>query len=133
MLLDVVQAEEVSGSTGGEDEEIERDIAVVGEKDVAGLINALRFGHEEIDVLSVAEEGADRVSDFVGREDGGRDLIEKGLEEMEVVTVDDSDLKIFLGEEFSEFYTAEATADDYDVRHNIPPDSAPETLVRSLP
>ena len=51
----IVHTEEISGSAGGEDQKIVRDFAVVGEKEVADLINALSLSHEEIDVFSVAE------------------------------------------------------------------------------
>mgnify|MGYP000588648630 CR=1 FL=1 len=81
---------------------------MVRQQDLAGLVDALSLGHEELHVLVLAEECADRVCDLVRREDRRRYLVQERLEELEVVTVNEQDVNILLRKEFGELDAAGA-------------------------
>lgn len=114
IFLNALHAEEVRRGAGREDKIIVRDLAMVRLDDFAGLVNALCFRHEEFDVVVLAEERADRISDFVRGEDSRRYLIEQRLKQLEVVAVDDCDVYILLGKELCRLDAAKACTDDYD-------------------
>lgn len=121
LFLDFFHTEEIGGSARGKNQVVIADFAVVGNEDIALLVDALSFRHKEIDVFIGAEERADGIGDFVGGKDGSGDLIKQRLKQVKIMAVDESDLNVFFGKEFSELDTAETTADNYDVSHLNPP------------
>ena len=68
-------------------------------------------------VFLIAEDGAEGLGDFTGREGAGCDLIEEGLEEMEIAAVDERHVDGGATEGFSGVETAETAAEDYDAMH----------------
>ena len=60
----------------------------------------------------LAEDGADGSGDFGGRERAGGDLIEEGLEEVEVAFVEEGDVHVGAFEGLRGDETREASAED---------------------
>ena len=69
VLLDFLHAEVVRRRTGSENQVVVGELAVVRQQDLARLVDTLGLGHEELHVLALAEERADRIGDLVRRED----------------------------------------------------------------
>ena len=79
--------------TGGDDERVVGKGATVGEKNFFGQgIDVDGFAEENLDILLVAEDGTDGGSDFSGGERASCDLVEEGLEEMEVALIEECDV-----------------------------------------
>jgi hypothetical protein len=75
-----------------EDEIIIRKVDPVRSHDLLREIETIDLAQDDPDVPVPGEDAADRPSDVGGRERGGRDLIEEGLEEVLVPLVDDGDV-----------------------------------------
>jgi hypothetical protein len=70
--------------------------------------------HGEVGLLP--QDGADRLRDVGRGETGGGDLVEQWLEEVMILPVDDRDAGEFGRELLRKGKTAEAAAEDHDVR-----------------
>ena len=117
--LNIFHPEEIRRRARRQDQIIVRNLAVIGQHHVARLINALRLRHEQLHIFIVAEERADRISDLVGREHRRRHLIQKRLKQMEIMTVNQSDVDVFFCKQFSQLDPAEASADYHDSRFSV--------------
>ena len=56
-------------------------------------IESCNLGHQHLDILVGAKNGADRGRDLARRQASGRDLIEKWLKGVEVLAIDHGDLQ----------------------------------------
>ena len=112
MFLDFLHTEVVRRRAGSENQIIIGNLAMVRQQDLASLIDAFSLGHEEFHVPALAEERTDWICDFVRREDCRRYLVQERLEELEVVTVDEQDVDIFLRKELGKLDAAEACTDN---------------------
>ena len=116
IAFDALHAEEVRRGTCREHEIVIGDLAVVREQHAPRLVDALRLRHEELDVLVLAEIGAHRVRNLILGEDGGRNLIEERLKEVEIVTIHQRDLYVLLCERLRELDPAKPGAADHNMR-----------------
>ena len=125
ILLDALHAEEVRRRARRKNHIVVGNLAVVRDDDLALLVESAKLRHEEIDVLVMAEEGADRIGDLVGRKKRSRELIEQRLEKMEIAPVDDRDVEALVLRQFAHgLDSAESCADDDDacfVAHGLSP------------
>ena len=111
----VVFAEVGVGGTGGDDEVVVLEHGAGLELDVVlGKVEADGLVHEDFDVLMVAQDGADGLRDVGGREDGKRDLVEQGLEDVVVLAVDQGDVDGELCEVDGGVDAGKAAAEDYN-------------------
>jgi hypothetical protein len=112
----IVMAEVGMGRSRGEHE------IVVGEIEFAGVhaprrdVDPGHPRHDHAHVLLMPHDGADRPSHIRGRQRRGCDLIEKRLEAMVVVGVDQRHVDVDLGKRLARFEAAETGADDHHLR-----------------
>jgi len=90
--LPFIVTEVAVGRPGGDDQVVVGNLRVGGFHDAAGQIESSDFGHEDRNIFARAKNGADRGGDFSGRESGGSHLVEKRLERVEILAVDDRDM-----------------------------------------
>ena len=119
VFFNALHTEEVRRGTGRKNEIVIRDLPMVRLDDLASLVYALSFCHEEFHVVVLAEERTDWISNLIRGKDGSRNLIEQRLEQMEVVTIDDCHIHILLSKEFCSLDAAKACTNDYDSRFPI--------------
>ena len=132
MFLDAFHPEKVRRRARRKNQIIVMDFAVVGYNNVALLVDAARLRHEQIDVFVVAEERTHRVGDFARLQNRSRHLIQQRLEQVEIVTIDKRNLDVLLGEQLTDFDTAEAAAHDYDMGLAINHVGKPPNAVKIL-
>ena len=117
ILLDALHAEEIRRRARRQDEIIVGHLAVVRDDDLALLVQAAQSCHEEIDVLVVAEEGADGVGDLVRRKERSRKLVKQRLEKVKIAAIDDHDVEALVLDQIADdLDSAEACADNHDAR-----------------
>ncbi len=98
-----VEREAVLGSTGnaeeagrraaGHDHRVEGQLVASPEEHLTAVpVDAGHRREAEGHVVGLPEDHPDRIGDVTGFEPGGRDLVEQGLEGVEVALVDDGDL-----------------------------------------
>ncbi len=74
------------------------------------------FSQQDLDILVPGENVADRSGDFGRRDAGGCDLVQKRLEGVVVLAVEQRDLHRQPGQRLGSFQAAKAAADDDDPR-----------------
>src|SRR5262249_25574513 len=99
---------------GGEDEVIVGEVFVAHNDAPGGEVDGGDVGETHLDVALLPENRADRGGDVGGGEGGGGDLVEKGLEEVVVATVDQGNFDRRFGEGAGGAEAGEAAADDDD-------------------
>jgi hypothetical protein len=99
---------------GREDEVVIRHPALAQDHLVAQGIDAGHLREHDRRVALPSQDAADRRSDVGRRKTGGRDLIEKRLEEVIVVPVDDGHIRIDPRQSFCRLKATEAGAQDND-------------------
>src|SRR5271154_3967791 len=79
-----------------------------------GGIEIERFGEKNFDIFLAAEDGAERRSDFAGRERTGSHLIEERLEEVKIAAIKESDPRVGAFQALRGDQAAKATTNDED-------------------
>jgi hypothetical protein len=110
--LPLVVAEVGVAGAGGDDQVVERQLALVEDHRLPLEVDVDDLGHHDPDVRLFAEDAADRLGDVRRREDRRRHLVEQRLEQVVVVTVDDDHLDRLLGQRLGRLQPGEAAADD---------------------
>ncbi len=101
--------------TGSDDEGVVGEGVAVSEEDFFGDgIDVDRFAEENFDIFLATEDRADGSGDFGGRERAGGDLIEEGLEEVEVALVEEGNFDVGPFEGLRGDEAREASAQDED-------------------
>ena len=78
---------------GGDNQIVEGDAAPLGDHGLALDVDAADLRQDDIDVVSVAENAADRRRDVRRRQACGRHLVKQRLEQMVVVLIDQRDVE----------------------------------------
>jgi hypothetical protein len=110
--LPLVAAEVGVPGAGGEDEVVVSHAPVVEDHLARSRVDAADLAHLHRHVGLAAEDGPDRPSDVGGRQGGGGDLVEQGLEQVVVAAVDQHDLGRRARQRLSRGEAAEAGPDD---------------------
>lgn len=100
---------------GGEDQEVVVQLAVVELQTLVFEVNGRRLSKEYTGVALVAKDRANRRGDLGRREGGGSNLVEQGLEEVMVATVDEGNADRLPGERSCGVQAPEPATDDDDV------------------
>ena len=100
---------------GGDDEGVVGEGVAVDEEDFfGGGIDVDGFAEENFDIFLATEDRADGSGDFGGRERASGDLVEEGLEEVEVALVEEGDVYVGALEGLRGDEAREASAEDED-------------------
>ena len=112
----LVVAEIGVGRAGGDDQVVVADLAV-GQHDAPGRrIDRDGLAQDDLHVLLVPEDPADRRRDVARVERGGRDLVEQRLEQVMVAAVDQGDIHRRPAKSPGRLEAREAAAEDHDAR-----------------
>jgi hypothetical protein len=119
ILGELVMAKITRSHPGGEHQIVERDLshAEAGAVDLDGpgvQIHAGNFSHHNGKVLLLLCELADWCSHFRRCQNGRRNLIEKGLEDVVIAPIDQNDFRIAPPQRSRGRYPGEAPADNHD-------------------
>ncbi len=115
-LLPFVVAEIGVGGACGDDEEVERHLAIGQDDNVAGWVDGLGVGEEHLGVGLAAENAADRAGDVGGVQGRGGDLVKQGLEQVMILAVDDRHLDLGPPQRLRGRQAGESAAQDHDAR-----------------
>ena len=92
------------------------DQLVLGQAHAVGFGARHDFGEQHLNIFLFAQNPADRRRDVAGRQGRGRDLIEKRLEQVVVVTVEQRDAHVSASEPARGVEAGKAAADDDNMR-----------------
>ena len=95
------------------------DFSLIGQQYITGLCNAMSLCHEELYITSHAKESADRVCDFVRRQNSCRYLIQQLLEQMEIIPVYQSDLHVLFAKQLCQLHTAKTSSYNHNSRFPV--------------
>ena len=115
VFLDILHPEKVSRRARRKNQIIVVNFAVIRNNYVTFLVDALNLRHIKIDISIVTEERTNRVGNFARLQNRSRYLIQKRLEQMEIMAVYKRNLDIFFGEKLTDFDTSKTAAYDYDM------------------
>lgn len=116
-LLPVVVIKIIGARADGDEEVIVFDGTGVAELDLTLVrVDIDGLVEENMNIVLIAEDGADRLGDFGGGETGGGDLVKQRLEQVVVLAVYDGDPDVVATfEGAAKFEAAEACAEDDNV------------------
>ena len=116
VLLHILHAEEVVGSTGCYDQVVIRHLAMVGDYHLALAINLLSLCHEQLHILVIAEHCPDWIRNIICGKHRSRYLIQQWLEQMVVCPVNNSNINILLSQLLCCSHTAKTCTDNNNMR-----------------
>ncbi len=112
----MVVAKVVMADAGGDDQRVVGNFAVGQGHGLASGVNFFDLSHQDLGIFVAAQDGAQRRRNVSGRQAPGGDLVQQGLEKMEVALVDERDFHIgIFAQFFSGVQTAKSPADNNGV------------------
>src|SRR5207245_5052635 len=120
------------GGAGGDDEIVVGHLAVRELHDPALDIDGRRLAENHIRIFLTGYNGADRIRDIARIQRRSRHLIQQGLKEVEIAAIDDRHPRRRALQRFGGIQSAEAAAEDDDVRSLRHSERSEESLNTSM-